>query len=244
MAPRRGTRRKRRGQRGGSAHHTAVIVEPRKMKALQYVLPNVLANLDPAKWNVLIFHGTANKEWLDKLIDTHCPAEKGRISFESLGKENLTEQDYNTLLTSREFYEKIPGEMILIFQADTLICNKNLLEPFMKYDYVGAPWSWRKGGNGGLSLRRKSRMIEMVTKCPRRFDNEDGYFSRGCAAVPISIPSTEEAKKFAIETVDSPDSFGLHSSWKWVHGAGEAAIRKRCPSYDAIKSAHQVLNDA
>ena len=56
--------------------------------------------------------------------------------------------------------------MILIWQEDTLLCGP-LLEPFLDYGYVGAPWdpkdAWVEGkawlagvgGNGGLSLRRR-----------------------------------------------------------------------------------------
>ena len=49
--------------------YTAVIIEPRKHKALQFVLKNFLENLD-INWNIIIFHGNLNKEYIENIIDT------------------------------------------------------------------------------------------------------------------------------------------------------------------------------
>ena len=43
--------------------YTAVIIEPRKHKALYFVLKNYLENLD-SSWNILILHGNLNKEYI------------------------------------------------------------------------------------------------------------------------------------------------------------------------------------
>jgi hypothetical protein len=47
--------------------YTAVIVEPRKHKALTYVVQNILANLN-SDWTVKIYHGTGNEEWLKEKL--------------------------------------------------------------------------------------------------------------------------------------------------------------------------------
>jgi hypothetical protein len=55
----------------------------------------------------------------------------------------------------------------LIFQLDTLLSEqyKNNIYNFLDYDYVGAPWAFNhKVGNGGLSLRKKSKMLEILNK--------------------------------------------------------------------------------
>ena len=58
-------------------------------------------------------------------------------------------------LTSKEFYHNFPTEIFLIFQTDSVICNENkdLLDDFMKYDYVGAQWK-DAVGIGGFSLKK------------------------------------------------------------------------------------------
>jgi hypothetical protein len=137
---------------------------------------------------------------------------------------------------SREILDQIPTEMFLVFQADTVICSqhKDLLEKFLTYDYVGAPWSWMPGGNGGLSLRRKSKMLEIVEKCKIPFGNEDMVFSQGCGGVALRMPSKEEAKEFSIETMYSPKSWGMHKSWGHLP-QHDAAFKQQCKDYQTIK---------
>jgi hypothetical protein len=72
---------------------------------------------------------------------------------------------YNNLLKNINLYEIIPTENFLIFQTDTLINPKykDLIYEFINYDYVGAPWIINNQvGNGGLSLRKKSKMIDII----------------------------------------------------------------------------------
>jgi hypothetical protein len=98
-----------------------------------------------------------------------------------------------------------------------MILNKNLLNDFLSYDYVGAPWKNGMVGNGGLSLRRKSKMIEICEKVnPNCARCDDVYFS--CQTiVPLNKPSYQEAKLFSIETVFHETSFGIHACWKYLN---------------------------
>ncbi|MFA6200193.1 MAG: DUF5672 family protein [Bacteroidales bacterium] len=82
---------------------------------------------------------------------------------------------YNKLLMSIEFYRKfIVYEYILIYQLDAYVFNNELKYwCSLNYDYVGAPWFenflsrqenkklW-KVGNGGFSLRKVSKFIEIT----------------------------------------------------------------------------------
>lgn len=192
--------------------YTAVIVEPRKHKALHFVVNNILTNLSEA-WNVIIFHGTINEQFCKDFIESFDEQKKNRISLRNLGTHNLSIEDYNRLLTSKSFYESIPTEIILVFQADTMIFNKNkdAINNFMIYDYVGAPWSELYLGNGGFSLRRKAKMMEIIDSKPYNNENEDIFF---CVNTQINKPTFEEAKQFSIEKFFSPQSFGCHKPWK------------------------------
>ena len=100
--------------------------------------------------------------------------------------------------------------------------NKDKINDFLQYDYVGAPWLRRKEvGNGGFSIRRKSKMLEIIHKCPYEtlisddidYQNEDVYFSLLCPSVSINKPSYEESQIFSSETIWNPKSFGLHKVW-------------------------------
>jgi hypothetical protein len=49
--------------------YTAIIIEPRKHRALEFVLNNFLENLND-DWNIIIYHGNNNIEYLQNIIDS------------------------------------------------------------------------------------------------------------------------------------------------------------------------------
>jgi hypothetical protein len=199
--------------------YTAIIVEPRKHKALSFVLNNFLENLSD-DWKIIIFHGNLNKQFTQNIINNLCYKE--RIQMKNLNIDNLTIREYNNLfMNNKDFYNYIPTETFLVFQTDTMIFPKykNNINNFLKYDYVGAPWSFnprnnQNVGNGGLSLRKKSKMLEIMDKDSNKTCNEDVYFS--CTnSVSLYKPSFEDAKHFSIEMVFSNQSFGCHKPWNY-----------------------------
>ena len=141
--------------------YTAIIIEPRAHPALPFVLAHTCAAL-PTTWRILVIHGTSNRDVVHETIRcTHPPRFLPPLE---LATDNLTRVQYNALLTSAAFYRGIPTEMMLIFQTDTLVVEPSLLDQFMEYDYVGAPWRNGMVGNGGLSLRRRSKMMEVCER--------------------------------------------------------------------------------
>lgn len=220
--------------------YTGVIVEPRKHAALEFVLRNVLDNLDE-RWDIIVFHGTANAEWLTDLIRTKFADVSSRITLKNLGVENVPIPEYNKLFFSQEFTEAIPTEVFLVFQTDSMICpqHKGLIDQFLKYDYAGAPWNDGNVGNGGFSLRRKSKMLEVLRGCPDRSMNEDILFSDSCPAVKVNKSPFEEAKLFSIEGVYSPKSFGIHKAWGHIPTKD---IEPQCTGYNTLRSLQYVLS--
>jgi len=205
----------------GPGMYTAIIVEPRKYKSMEFVLRNFLENLDE-RWSFMIFHGIDNKIWLENIIDTHFIKDKYRIKCVNMNVSNITWDQYNSLIATASFIEQIPTETFLIFQTDTMICpkEKNLIYEFINYDYVGAPWpeSYLKEscnvGNGGLSLRKKSKMLEIIRNVhyPDKMA-EDLYFCGVNHNIPLYKPTWEKSKMFSIESIYSSRSFGLHKAW-------------------------------
>jgi hypothetical protein len=238
----RRTTRRRRAQRGGSSQsHTAIIIEPRESKtdALGFVIKNVLENLG-SQWNVIVFPGSENKDAVKKLID-HLPKKwKSRASMRDIGLNTMNEAAYNELMMSDRILKEIPTEMFLVIQTDSLICKegKHLLDDFMEFDYVGAPWEGRNAlGNGGFSLRRKSKMLEILEKCPTDGHNEDGFYSGGCDEARPHKPSPSHAKDFSIETMDNSDRtpFGIHKAW--YHLPKEITKHeKKCTGYSTLRT--------
>lgn len=190
--------------------YTAVIIEPRVHAAWPIVLKNFLTHLD-SRWDFLIFCGLRNEEYLKTLINADFAEHLHRITIINMNVDNLTINEYNRLMTSKDIYLQIPTEMFLIFQLDTLISSKyyDYIYDFIEYDYVGAPWQWTQDvGNGGLSLRRKSTILHIINNI-KVFYNEDMYFSANIQ----NKPDIQKAMLFSVESIFSEKSFGIHQCW-------------------------------
>lgn len=197
--------------------YTAVIIEPRDHNALEFVLKNFFINLSN-EWGFIIYHGRLNKVFIENIINNNLKEYKHRIDkIIQLDIDNLTIKQYNKLCKTPSFYKIVNTDLLLLFQVDTLIINKEILNNFLKYDYVGAPWKDGMVGNGGLSLRRKNKMIEITEKVDHDFlENEDTYFSYQ-NVITLDKPDFNEAQKFSIETIFHEKSFGIHAPWKHLN---------------------------
>jgi hypothetical protein len=209
--------------------YTAVIIEPRIHNALQFVLENFLNNLD-LDWSFIIFYGTENKEFLFNIIKENFLEFKNRIRLINLNVNNLAIKDYNNILFDNEFYKIIPTKYFLIFQTDSLIRNKfkHFINFFLKYDYVGAPWpdpvkifgvnDCNHVGNGGLSLRNKDKMLEIINNHYNKSFryNEDYFFCKKRNDIELNLPTLDEATSFSIEHIYNDESFGVHKPWNYL----------------------------
>jgi len=212
--------------------YTAIIIEPRSHLALKFVLGNFLENLNEY-WSFIILYGNGNKDYLFKIIKNNYLNHLHRIKLINLDVSNLSISDYNKIFFDKNFYNLITTEFFLIFQCDTVICKKykNYIYNFLRYDYVGAPWLdpnkvfntkyANNVGNGGLSLRKKTKMLEILDKFLNNdlvknltfLGNEDYFFTRKRNNFNINLPTIENAKLFSIETLYSNKCFGVHKPW-------------------------------
>lgn len=210
--------------------YSAIIVEPRKHKALEFVLNNFTKNLDN-NWNFIIICSINNKEYVENIKNKL----NININIIDILKDNLTIKEYNSLLTSKKFYDLIPTEIFLIFQTDSMILEKNKykINDFLEYDYVGAPWNNGKVGNGGLSLRRKSIMLDILNKKSyNHSQNEDYYFS---LSYNINKPNYNKAKEFSIETCYHDNPFGIHKIWNYLNQEVYNKLIKEYPEIDELR---------
>lgn len=196
--------------------YTAIIIEPRKHKAFQMVINNFLGGLSN-EWNIIIFHGINNKDFIKDIINNLEEIYMSRVKLINLDVENLNIMEYNNILTTESFYNYIPTEIFMIFQTDTLVLNKENLNKFLDYDYVGAPWGHipvanERVGNGGLSIRKKSKMLEIIHNIPYSGQNEDLYFCYNPNNA-LYKPSVEEAMQFSVEEMFFDKPFGCHKPW-------------------------------
>ena len=59
--------------------YTAIIIEPRKHSALEFVLTNFLLNLSD-NWNIIIFHGNKNINFVNNILRRSLYKYKNRIT--------------------------------------------------------------------------------------------------------------------------------------------------------------------
>jgi hypothetical protein len=210
---------------------TAVIVEPRRHPALAFVLKN-MATLLPDGWKILIFHGNTNGEFVKEIIDDMEHPSRFLKPI-SLDVDNLTIAQYNSMMMSSAFYKCIPTETMLIFQTDTMILEPTYLTAFLSYDYVGAPWKSGGVGNGGLSVRKKTKMLTITQTVMPFQSNEDVYFAFQ-TIVPLFKPSFQEAQKFAVETVFYEQPFGIHAPWKYLNEHEMGILLEKYPAIQQL----------
>jgi hypothetical protein len=170
-----------------------------------------------------MFHGTKNKEYIDKIVTSLTEGQQNRISFRNLGVDNLSYEAYAELKTSVNFYKSLPTEICLFMETDSMIIprNKDKVYNFLEYNYVCAPWSGgahspnsSEGvGNGGFSLRRRSAMILTLQENPYtpRPGGDDCFLSK----IVKYKPSLMTALEFSTESL-LWESFGLNAPWKYI----------------------------
>jgi hypothetical protein len=192
--------------------YTAIIIEPRKHPAFLYVVKNALTVLD---CNIIIYHGNLNKNFVEKMV---AYLSNNRVSTIHLNVDNFTQNEYSIFLkTNKKFYETIPTDTFLMFQLDSILFkkNKHLIRQFLNYDYVGEPWDIGVG-NGGLSIRKKSKMLEIIEKEPYNDEPEDVFFAMN-KTVPLYKPSLKIASHFSVENIYEAVTLGSHQPWIQKH---------------------------
>lgn len=220
-----------------SAKYSAIIIEPRKHKAIEFVLNNVCECL-PDDWDIVFFHGKNNVEYVTNIvakINNLFENRVDRIKLVNLHVDNLDLLSYSELFATKSIlYEHIDSDTFLVFQTDSMILkqNKHLLNDFLDYDYVGAPWLITEYiptkecgfiGNGGFSLRRKSKLLEIISKIdwhsiePFYLRYEDLYFSKKYENIEFKKPEFQKATTFCVDEVFSEIAFACHKPWCHEH---------------------------
>ena len=210
----------------------AVFIDFRILPNIEFIVRNAIFKLGK-DWSFTIICGLNNYSYILNVVKNI----DRNIHIIRLEEDNLSQGEYSDLLTTKEFWNYIYGDKILIFQEDSLLFHNNIV-PFLKYDYIGAPFNKSTNdtpncvGNGGLSLRTKSKMLEVInnykledTKVNSNTKNfmqmanlknppEDVYFSKNMQEYNIGdVADWDTAYNFSSEQIFNPNSFGGHKFW-------------------------------
>jgi len=207
----------------------AVIVETREHKAMPFVLNNVMSIL-PDGWNLQIFHGTNNIDYINGVIRNTEYSDK--VTLSNLNIDSISQQDTNLeIMLSENFWNQVIAETVLYFECDSMLCpnSEHKVEDFEHFDFIGGYWGnqldmldndYSKVMNGGLSIRKKSFMLDIIK-------NElQPYLDRGgnsCEDYFVTDrirnkPKVRDVLNFSIDNgymypLNDKAPFGLHKPW-------------------------------
>ena len=181
----------------------AVIVDTRRLSLYQVITEHLFYL--PKYTKLYIFSSEENRHLQEML---NC-------EFHVVEVNDI--RGYNKLLKSKNFWNKIKEENVLIFQEDSRLLREGI-EDFYEYDYIGATWDFYPFvGNGGLSFRHKSAMLKVLEICnPENDINEDVYFAWGCNVLKLNLAPVHVANKFSCETQFHLGTLGYHAIEKYL----------------------------
>jgi hypothetical protein len=237
-----------------SSIYESVLVEYRCLPHLEFIIRNTIIKLGE-KWCHTIVCGNFNYEYILYI----CSFISDKIKIIKTNRDNLSPSEYSMFLTTLEFWNLLNGEKILIYQEDSIIF-KNNIDEFLHLDYVGAPWPKNQNdtinlvGNGGISLRTKSIMTQIISHITPRetkynsdtlaymkntnsvFPPEDVYFCINMEKLNIGkIADYETASNFSTESIVNLNSFAGHKFWindiQWENRIFKNVITQFKPNY-------------
>ena len=196
-------------------HKETVCIEFRELPHIEFLIRNTILKL--SDWNHTIVCGKNNYNMINRICDDIHTNTSSRIKIIKLDITNILPPEYSKLLMTTTFWNNFIGEKILIYQEDSMLFHNNI-QPFLQYDYVGAPWTSKEVGNGGFSLRSKSIMklcIEKNTNNSNLKLPEDVLFFYIMRDENLGkMCPYETAKTFSQENVMSINPLGGHAFWK------------------------------
>lgn len=213
---------------------TAVIIEPRKMSETEYVILNCYSYLYH-NFKIVFYCGKSQYDYYNNMF-------KDIVEVRSLETDNLLPNEYSDFMKRAEFWNSLYGDWVLVFQSDSWILDnpRFSIDYFIdkNYSYIGGNMSYEweefyilpkdkrpilRSFNGGLSLRKKSDMIEVIDAFPpdktvmhvqrdeMRRMAEDVYFSIGCILLNKKVGDDSDSLYFCMHTIFVDNPFAIHS---------------------------------
>ncbi|KAG0648499.1 hypothetical protein D0Z07_5375 [Hyphodiscus hymeniophilus] len=152
-----------------NASKVALLIENRVNPILAPLMLHFMSVVPP-DWRFRFMGSVESVEHINgsRAIRDAVTAGKLDLTYIPANMTTGSQEEISRFLTTLWLYETVlqPAEWLLVFQTDSMLCanSRQSLNNWLEYDWVGAPWNpnGRFGGNGGLSLRRVSRIIDIL----------------------------------------------------------------------------------
>ncbi|CAF4086557.1 unnamed protein product [Adineta steineri] len=199
--------------------YIALIVDDRATQLLANAAINVLQHI-PINWKVQIMTPYQhwlfyNKSSLGSLIQTNrvflTPLEQTQNGLS-------TDEFINFILTSASFWHQV--------------------QDFLQYDFIGAPWYIGGCCNGGLSIRNRQKILQMLESGHIHYRlhelNEDGWFTKNLPYFNGYVAPISVAKRFAVETIYHSRPFAVHKPH--TSSIGRTNMKHLCSECPEVKT--------
>ena len=199
------------------------LIEFRRLKWLRYIVNQIAKVYGGTDVSLYVVHGRKNRRFFADILEPYKNVQTVEYPY-----DNIDRAKYADICCDVEFYKLFNTQFVLKMEWDSYI-RKRVPEEFFRYAYVGAPWQGypndyqgenifkRLGnklvGNGGFSLRKVSRMIEICEGSVSRPRNvgEDVFLTNHLR--DDEVPDPKLASGFSVEFVYNADPVGLHHVW-------------------------------
>ncbi|CAG8977399.1 hypothetical protein HYALB_00007029 [Hymenoscyphus albidus] len=157
------------GESPYNASKVALLIENRVNPILAPLMLHFMSVVPP-DWRFRFMGSEESVAFINGSRAIRDAVDMGKLDLTYI-PSNMSTSDKEAIsafLTNLWLYETVlqPAEWLLVFQTDSMLCanSRQSLNSWLEYDWVGAPWNpnGRFGGNGGLSLRRVSKIIEVI----------------------------------------------------------------------------------
>ena len=234
--------------------NTVLLVEPRRIPDIPHIMKEYHRLLSDT-WKYVFYCGKGTSDYWKDILDPY-------VELRELDTTNFdTASEYSFFMKQSVLWESLYGDFVLTIQCDTWIMN---LEPYtidyflqMNKSYVGgnmlSEWNeLRREGiifqynnfNGGLSLRKRHHMIQIIHTFPPRClekgiiwsqaietDPEDVYFTIGCHRLGFPLGDDEACSHFAIHKIMHNAFFGIHQPELAIKDQLHTSFPDRIPSF-------------
>ena len=165
----------------------ALLIEDRPLTTLAPLVLHFISVLPP-DWSISFVGSEASIATLSTSASIKAQIRSQKIKITKIpdGTSIAGQELISRFMTTLWLWEKVlsPAVVVLVFQTDSIICSKgrHKIDHFLQWDWIGAPWrnKTRIGGNGGLSLRKRAPILEILKKEKRLDDDEfeDVWFTK------------------------------------------------------------------
>ena len=241
-----------------------MLFENRQLPHLEYLIRSAVYRFEN-DWNHTVVCTDNNFNYISLM----CANIHKDIRVINIGNFEINQNSFNNLLLSKSFWSRFHSEKILVYQQDADIYHGDLSK-FIQYDYIGPPWpvdqkdNKHQVGNGGFSLRSKSKMLECLERVdpnelplmegtqqymagraylgkPMDAPPEDVYYSKTMIDFKIgNVSDRETALKFGNESSFRKNAIGAHQYW-WYNKS--LFFNNSCDYCDTPKLKNYTLAD-